>query len=202
MRVTAEQIAIISAVIDESNITIETLRDDVLDHLCCAVEIEMARGKDFETALREAVEELSPDGLNEIQHETVFLLNSTKIIHMKKVMYGIGLLSAMAFVLGWGFGLLHLPGATQLSVYGFSSFAFIFLPLLAIDHFKTNIRRTLSDKLKFILGFASGILVGLSGVFKVMHLQGTVALLVAGILLCVFGFFPFLFFTMYKKSIT
>ena len=84
----------------------------------------------------------------------------------------------------------------------FSSFAFIFLPLLAIDHFKTNIRRTLSDKLKFILGFASGILVGLSGVFKVMHLQGTVALLVAGILLCVFGFFPFLFFTMYKKSIT
>jgi len=90
MRLSVDQIEHIRKNIDQSAITIESLRDDVLDHLCCAVEIKMERGKVFETSVREALRELAPDGLDEIQNETIFLLNSNKIIVMKKVMYSIG----------------------------------------------------------------------------------------------------------------
>ena len=202
MRLSSEQIAIIRTYIDKSTISIDSLKDDLVDHLCCVVEIKIERGGVFDMALREALYELAPDGLNEIQHETVFLLNSTKIILMKKVMYSIGLLSAMVFVLGWAFGIMHLPGATELSIYGFLTFVFIFLPMLALDHYKLNIRWALSDKLKFGLGFASGIIVALSVVFKLMHLSGAQELLIIGTALFVFGFLPFVFFNMYKKSVS
>lgn len=202
MRLSSEQIAIIRKYLDQSSISIDSLKDDILDHLCCVVEIKMERGGVFDTALREALDELAPDGLNEIQRETVFLLNSTKIILMKKIMYSIGLLSAMVFVLGWAFGMIHLPGAIALSIYGFMSFVFIFLPMLAIDRYKVNIRWALSDKLKFGLGFVSGLIVATSVFFKLMHLPGAEGLLIIGTGVFVFGFLPFLFFTMYRKSVS
>ena len=84
MRVSSEQITHIHEVIDQSSINIETLKDDLLDHLCCVVEVKMTNGIEFEISLKEALDELAPDGLNTIQRETIFLLNSTKIIFMKK----------------------------------------------------------------------------------------------------------------------
>lgn len=202
MKLATEQVEQIRSVLDKSNISIDTLRDDLLDHLCCVVEINMTKGENFERALKKAIDELAPEGLEEIQHQTLFLLNSSKIIIMKKVMYSIGLLSAMSFVLGWLFGILHKPGAYQLSIYGFLIFVFVFVPLLAIDRYKTNIRWVLSEKLKFSLGLVSGLIVATSILFKIMHLPGAEGLMILGTGLFVFGFLPFLFFTMYKKSVS
>lgn len=112
MKLSAEHVATIKKQVEQSGIVNPTLRDDVVDHLCCAVEIKISKGKDFSVALQEASHELAPEGLIEIQRETVFLLNSTKIIRMKKVMYSIGLASVMAFVLGWTFGMMHWPGGS------------------------------------------------------------------------------------------
>jgi hypothetical protein len=202
MKLSAEQIEKIREVINQSTISIQPLKDDLVDHLCCVVESEMGAGKAFEVSLVTAVQELAPEGFERIQHETIFLLNSTKILLMKKVMYTIGLLSAMTFVLGWVFGVFHWPGTTLLSFLGFSGFAFIFLPMLAIDYYKVKIQRAVSEKLKFIIGLASAMLVGLSGLFKVLHVQWAPFLLIAGAGLFIFGFLPFLFFTLYKKSIS
>lgn len=202
MKLSAEQIEKIREVINQSAVSIQPLKDDLVDHLCCVVESEMAVGETFETSLATAIEELAPEGFERIQHETIFLLNSTNILFMKKVMYAIGLLSAMTFVLGWVFGIFHLPGTTLLSFSGFSGFAFIFLPMLAIDFYKVKIQRAMSEKLKFVIGLVSAVLVGLSGLFKVLHLQGASFLLIAGAGLFIFGFLPFLFFTLYKKSIS
>jgi hypothetical protein len=202
MKVTAEQVAIIRRQIDQSGIVNETLRDDVLDHLCCVVEIKLTKGKSFDVALQEAAHELAPEGLMEIQRETVFLLNSIKIIRMKKLTYSIGLLSVMSFVLGWTFGMLHWLGARELSIGGFLGFIFLYVPLLAFDRYKTNIRWLLSDKLKFILGAVSGLAMTVAIAFKILHLPGADQLLILGTGLFAFGFLPFLFFTMYKKSIS
>lgn len=202
MKLSPEQVNIIRELVEKGGIKFELLKEDVIDHLCCVVESELDRKKSFEVAVQEAVAELAPDGLEEIQRETVFLLNSTKIIRMKKIMYGIGLLSAISFVLGWAFGIIHLPGARELSIYGFLGFVFVFVPLLAIDRFKSNIRWLLSDKLKFILGTFSALLIAAAMLFKIMHLPGADELFFGGAVLLAFGFLPFLFFTMYKKSIS
>ena len=108
----------------------------------------------------------------------------------------------MIFVLGWCFGMMHWPGARELSISGFMGFIFVYVPLLAFDRYKANIRWMLSDKLKFILGSISGLLMTIAIAFKILHLPGADQLLLSGTGLFTFGFLPFLFFTMYKKSIS
>lgn len=202
MKLSSEQIGIIQERVESSNIGIQTLKDDIIDHLCCVVEDQLGKGKNFETSLEGAIHELAPDGFDEIQRETIFLLNSNKIIVMKKAMYLIGLISAMAFVTGWAFGILHMPGRDELTGFGFLGFVFIFLPMVALDYFKLRIHRALSERLKFWLGFISGIIIAISTIFKFLHLQGTSLLFIIGTGLFVFGFLPFLFFNMYKKSVS
>lgn len=118
---------------------------------------------------------------------------------MKILTYATGLLATMALAAGWTFGILHLP---DLQLYGFIVFAFVFLPLLARDRYKGLSGKALTEKLKFVLGITSGVLVGVSALMKLLHLQGTLWFLIAGAGLFVFGFLPFLFLSMYKKSVS
>lgn len=201
MKLSAAQVTQIETQVDESNITIDTLRDDLVDHLCCVVEIKLKRGNSFEHALAEAMHELAPDGLHELQDETVFLLNSNKIILMKKLMYLIGLLAAMSMTIGVSFKLMHMPGADELSTYGIFGFTLLYLPMRLIDRYKTNIQSALSERLRLFLGVASAVLLGVSLVFKLMYLKGGDILFLSAAVVFAFGFLPFLFFNMYKKSI-
>jgi hypothetical protein len=202
MKVSSEQIAHIHEVIDQSSITIETLKDDLLDHLCCVVEVKMTNGSEFEISLKEALDELAPDGLNTIQRETIFLLNSTKIILMKKIMYSIGLITSIAMTMGILAKLLHWPGSEELFTYGFVGFLLLFLPMLAIDRYKHNLGKSLSEKLRIGLGYLSAFLIVFSIAFKLFHLEGANLLLLSGMCVFSFGFLPFLFFNMYKKSLS
>lgn len=202
MKVTAEQVAIIRRQIDQSGIVNETLRDDVLDHLCCVVEIKLSKGKNFDQAIQEASQELAPEGLIEIQRETVFLLNPIKIIRMKKIMYAIGLITAISMTMGLTFKILHMPGAEELFNFGFFGFVLVFVPLITIDRYKQNLHKALSERLRLVVGFISAVLIGLSVLFKVFHYQGADIVLLVGISFFCFGFLPFLFFSMYKKSIS
>lgn len=203
MKLTPDQLQQVRRRVEADGITIETLKEDVIDHLCCVIEVKMERSRSFEAGLKEAIDELAPDGLNVLEFETVFLLNSNRIILMKKLMYSIGALSSMSFVAGWAFGILHLPGAFELSAYGFLGFALLFMPLYAIDYYKTSIQRALSEKLRFFLGLLSAVMMAASVIFKMLHLPLLPTFfLIVGTATFVVGFLPFLFFGMYRKSIS
>jgi len=202
MKLSQEQLAVIRHRIHKSDITIKTLEDDLLDHLCCVVEKKMDNGNHFDTALQEALKELAPYGLDAIQLQTFYLLNSPKIIFMKKVMYLIGLISAGAVSLGWLFTVLRWPGGYELFNYGLLGFLLLFMPLFAIDRYKINLKKALSEKLKIVMGSVSGVIVGISLVFKFLHLQGADIVFFVGMLMFTFGFLPFLFFSMYKKAVS
>lgn len=116
----------IQAEIDKSRITIQSLKEDLLDHFCCFVEEEMKWGSSFHEAYLKATKQICPNGFDEIQKETIFLLNSKKIMTMKKALYFIGLGSAMSMSLGFLFRILHMPGADQLTYYGLFVFALLF----------------------------------------------------------------------------
>src|SRR5690606_35265648 len=125
-----------------------------------------------------------------------------KIIRMKKIMYAIGFISTVSISLGWLFLVLDWAGGRQLFNAGFLAFLLLFLPLLAIDRYKVNLRKALSEKLRIVLGFSSAFIIGIAIGFKYLHLQGADILLIAGMLMFTFGFLPFWFFNMYKKSIS
>ena len=92
----------------------------------------MKNDHSFLMAYARAKAQICPDGFAQIQKETLFLLNAKRVIVMKKLMYFIGLISAMSISLGWVFKIVHLPGGNYLLTFGFLGFVLLFLPMLAI----------------------------------------------------------------------
>src|ERR671910_332164 len=200
MKLSKDYIDIIRYKIEQSDITTTTLRDDLLDHVCCVVEQKIAEEKSFEIALQEAFHELAPNGLDEIQRKTFYLLKSHKIIFMKKAMYLTGLICATTLSLGWLFVTLRWPGGREMFNAGFLAFLWVFVPMLAVDRYRVSLRKAMFEKIKIVLGAASGFIIGLSLVFKVLHLQGADLVLIFGSLMFTFGFLPILFFNLYKQA--
>lgn len=196
-----EQIEFIEAAIAAGNVRSKELRDDLLDHMCCLVEIEMKRGLSFDQAYQKAFLQTSPNGYGEIQNETLFLLNYNKIVNMKRLTFISGFVLSLAFVLGALFKIMHWPGANIMLFGGTFGLAFIFVPLLLVNRFKGEVHTVLSERMKWILGSVSIILLAVATIFKIMHLMGASALLTLAFLVFGFGFLPFLFFRMYKQSV-
>ena len=128
MILTREQVEQIRATLENNGVTIPTLRDDLLDHVCCVVEEKTAEGEDFYDAVNKAFEEVAPQGFAVLEAETIKLLNGNNI-SMKKFLYITGLLTAIAMSIGFLFKILHWPGADELLSYGFLTFALVFTPL-------------------------------------------------------------------------
>lgn len=201
MRLDEEQEKRIEEFVDKQDFRLVSLRDDILDHLCCVVESDLRAGKTFDQSLKDAMFDLAPNGLIDLEKKTFFLLNSKRIIMMKKLMYLIGFIGSLTLTTGIVFKLLWYPGANMLLMTGFLVLLLIFVPMVTIDKYKVTIAKNLSERLKIILGCVSAVVVGLAGLFKVMHWMGAEVLLLAGGLIFAVGYLPFLFFTMYKKSL-
>lgn len=201
MKLSEVQEEIVRKYVEGHDLTLKTLNEDIIDHLCCVLESELGEGKSFDEVLREATAELAPDGLADLQHKTFYLLNSKRIILMKKLTYIAGFIGSLSFTGGVAFKLLHYPGANQLFIIGYLLLLLVFIPLLAFDRYKVSLAGSMSNRWKIILGVASSVILGLAGVFKVMHLQGAEVLLLSGMVVFAMGFLPFLFFTLYKKSV-
>lgn len=201
MKLTSAQETKVQDFVDAQGLKIPKLRDDLVDHLCCVIEFEIEKGEPFEDLLNKAVADLAPNGLIEIEHQTMFLLNAKRILAMKKVMYFIGFIGSLSLTGGVTFKLLNMPAANQFFMVGYLTLLLVFIPLLTFDRYKVAIARALSERLKIILGASAAVISGLAGLFKILHLQGASVLLMAGAFIFAFGFLPFFFFTMYKKSI-
>ncbi len=202
MKLSKDQIAHIRALIASHDVTLQTLGDDLLDHLCCVIDDRMANGEDFDTALKDALTELAPHGLDKIQRDTFLLLHSPRIILMKKVVYSIGFLSACAGSIGWMFTVFHWPGGYELFNYSFLAFLLGFVPLLSLSRLRHIKRLSGWQRLYILVGVISSMSVGMSLVFKLWHLQGADVLFLGGVVLFAFGFLPLLFISLYRREVT
>ena len=155
---------------------------------------------DFTGAYKIAFKNICPNGFDEIQKETVFLLTQKKIKIMKKTTYLLGFLSVFSFTTGFLLKIMHWPGANIILTLSIAVFALAVLPLFFINQYKKEISKVFSNKLKYIfgcLGF-SMLLIGIF--FKWNHWPGANILIVVSVMILNFGFFPLLFLKMYKKA--
>ncbi len=201
MKLTDVQEEIVRKYVEAQELKLSTLSDDIIDHLCCVLESELGKEKSFDQVLQDAVAELAPNGIRELERNTFHLINSKRII-MKKLTFLMGLTGAMALTGGATFKLLHLPGANQLFMIGYLAFLLVFIPLLAVDRFKVTNAKSIFERLNIILGVVSSVILGLAGAFKIMQLPGDHLLLMCGLIVFAACFLPLLFFTMYKQSIS
>ena len=187
-------------VIEGSSINKKELKDDLIDHFCCLVEMDLNRGIGFEEAYQRAYAQTCPNGFDEIQKETIFLLNYNRILFMKRLTYLIGFLASFALAAGFIFKILHLTFASELLLIGLVGLVFLFLPLILVDKFKHLGSSARIEKIKWIFGTLSAVTFAIASIFKILHIMGAGLLLgLSGLFFCL-GFLPVLFFVMYKNS--
>ena len=195
-----EHIEFISKSINKSNIKSSDMKEDLIDHFCCAVEDYMKKGLNFQDSYKKAYQDISPNGLDEIENETVYLLTFKKIKAMKKLLYVSGYISAIGVTTTLFFKLNHMPGGAIVHLITLLILVFVFLPTLFTYLYKKSISKSRNEKLKYMSGFFGIALLVTAISFKIFHWPGFLALLLISLILINFIFFPFLFFKVYKRE--
>jgi hypothetical protein len=198
--ITDEQFEFIKAEIDKSSLSVEQVKDDLLDHFCCTVETYLMEGLSFEAAYQKTFLQVCPGGLNEIDYELFIALNFNKIMSRQKLKYSLGLVVSVCISIGSLFKAMEWPAANYLLWIGLAGFVLLLLPLFAYDTYKER-EKSRIEKIKDALGFSSASILGTGIILKIGHLTGGGILLVGGTALFTFGFLPFLFLVLYKKSL-
>ena len=185
-----KQIRRISKEIDRSGLTYTELQEELLDHLCCDVEAEMNEGLEFIRALEKVRKGMGDNRLQEIQEETLLLINQKYRI-MKKFMYVLGIIAPSLLLLGSLFKWQHLPGAGLLITFGLFLLGVIFIPVYVM----VKIRDTRENKKKvntslYIIGMITGILFLAAALCKIQHIPGAEILIIISTATALVAFLP------------
>ncbi|MEM7374547.1 MAG: peptidoglycan DD-metalloendopeptidase family protein [Bacteroidota bacterium] len=84
------------------------LREELLDHLCCAIEAEMTQGLDFTQAQSKILDQFGAEGLAGVQKQTLHIL-TLKQKRMKQLIYLGGLAAVISFLMMFSAFSQHLP---------------------------------------------------------------------------------------------
>jgi hypothetical protein len=189
--------------INGSKIESKELKEDLIDHFCCAIEEGIKKGLSLEKAYDKAFQKICPDGLDEIQRETLFLLTSKKNKAMKRLLYLSGYLTTIAITTAIYliiFQSRHIPGSSIILALGILLLTFLFLPSLFLNLYKRQLSKTFANKMMYVSGFIGLFFLFVSILFKIQHWAYASYPLIASVALINFALFPFLFFKMYRKA--
>lgn len=188
-----QQIDYIFNDISARGVEMESLQQNLLDHICCIIENNLEANGDFESFYQKTITTFYKDELWEIEEETLQLLTYKNYYTMKKVMIYSGTFSAAAMIFGIIFKFMHWPGASACLILGISISSLIFLPLLFT--LKVKEKQSSKDKLILGLGVLSGILMSLFVLFRIMRWPGTLELGLTSVAILGFIFLPIYFFS-------
>jgi hypothetical protein len=197
---TENNIDFITKEITESGITSDELKQDLIDHFCCVIEEELNKGKSFNEAYDIAYKNICPNGFEDIQKETVYLLTKKKTEIMKKSLFLAGILILMGTSTGLLFKTMHWPGANMIWLVSSLALIFWFFPSLFIFLYKREVNKVFSNKLKHILGWLGFSFLFLAILLKWLHWPGANILLGLSVLVLNLGYFPLILFKMYRKE--
>ncbi len=113
--------------VNSQEICFSHLADELIDHLCCDVEYEMATGLDFRDAYLKVKAKMGNRRLKEIQEETLYTID-TKYRNMKKTMKISGIAGTVMLGFAALFKIMHWPGAGIMLSFGSLLLAFVFMP--------------------------------------------------------------------------
>ena len=198
---TTEQVEFIARKIERSNIKSNEMKEDLVDHFCCSIEEEMQKGTSFQIAYDKAYQNTCPNGFDEIQRETVFLLTFKKIKAMKRMLYISGYLTTIFAITTLYLKLMHWPGGSIGILVTFMLLIFLFLPALFSHLYKRELVKNTGSKLQYIIGYTGVTLLLAATLFKIMHWPFVISLAGSSLVILNFVFFPFLFVKMYRKSV-
>ena len=185
---TEKEIRRLNREIQKQCLTYMELQQELLDHLCCDVEAEMEEGLEFIKALEKVRKGMGNDRIQQIQEETLLLINQKYRI-MKKFMYILGMIAPAMLITGTIFKTQHWYGAGVLLTLSLFILGAIYLPVFVM----VKIRDTSKEGKKvnmpmYIFGLIAGIIFIAGAMFKIQHWPG------AGIMISLSGLVTVLIF--------
>ncbi|MBS1651330.1 MAG: hypothetical protein JSU07_04890 [Bacteroidetes bacterium] len=195
-----QQIDFIINDISARGVEMETLQQDLADHVCCIIENNLEENGDFESFYQKTIKTFYKNDLTEIEEETLLVLTYKNYYAMKKTMINSGIASAVLFTAGSFFKFMHWPGASVLILLGMFIGTLIFLPIFFM--FKKN--ETVNSKEKLVLGIGviNGMFFSLYVLFKVFHWPGANLLWFFTLGIFALIFIPLYFFSGIKNPTT
>ncbi|MCK5066135.1 MAG: hypothetical protein KAR16_01790 [Bacteroidales bacterium] len=189
---TDREIEILNREIDKQGLTYTQLQKELLDHLCCDIEAKMDEGIEFLKAYEEIRKRLEDNRIQEIQEETLLLINQ-KYRMMKKFMYILGSIAPSLLIVGAVFKLQHWPGANVLIVLGSFLLGAVYLPVFAMVSIRdTRKREKRVNMPMYVVGVITGFIFITGVLFKIMHWPGAGVALTFSVLITVAVFIPVL----------
>ncbi len=199
MELRDDQFEQVSLLVNRS-VSMHSLRVQLLDHLCCHIEAQMDAGISFDSALKEAILQLSPEGLTAVEERTIFLLTFKKQLTMKKLLYFTGFLAALFTMSSMTFRTFHWPYGNVLMFFGngFLLLSMICLLVIAIRNYSSI---SSSARIRSLSGAIGGMIVATGSMFKFLHWPGANILFLLGAVVLICVFLPILFFQLYKNDV-
>ena len=192
-----QQIDYIINDIGARGVEMESLQQNLLDHICCVIENNLEANGDFESFYKKTIQTFYKDALWEIEEETILLLTFKNYYTMKKIMIISGTFSAIVMSIGILFKFMHWPGASACIVLGIVISSLVFLPLLFT--LKAKEKQSIKDKLILGLATISGILISLAILFKIMHWPGANMMGTTFVIIMLALYIPLSFFSGIKN---
>jgi hypothetical protein len=189
---TEKEIRRLNREIQKQGLTYMELQQELLDHLCCDVEAEMEEGLEFVKALEKVRKDMGKDRIQQIQEETLLLINQKYRI-MKKFMYILGIIAPSMLIIGTVFKVQHWAGAGVMLVLSLFILGAIYLPVFVM----VKIRDTREEGKKvnmpmYIFGLIAGIIFIAGAMFKIQHWPGAGIMVTLSGFVTVFIFIPIL----------
>jgi len=173
------------------------LGEDLLDHFCCYMEERMNQGIDFEQAYSDAVKDITPNGVQEIEFELFFLLQYNKQLSMKKFIFITGFFAAFLLSAGLMFKTLHWTGAQIMLVTGL--FTLLLTACITLFYLMSfSKKRPFSFWLRTLSGLLAVLLIATGLIFKSFHFPGANVLYGLGTIILNIIFLPAFFFHTYR----
>lgn len=179
--------------ISARGVGMESLQQNLLDHICCVIEHNLEEDGDFEGFYQKTIVTFYKSELREIEEETIKLLTHKNYYVMKKIMLASGGFSVATLTLGIFLKFMHWPGAAACILLGVIILSFVFLPLM----FTLKAKEQQSSKDKFVAGIGTlaAILMSLGVMFKMMHWPGANVLCSIALVMVLVVFLPVYFFS-------
>lgn len=189
--------------VNESTIESSEMKEDLIDHFCCATEEEMKKGLSFEKSYELAFLKICPEGIDEIQKETVFLLSSRKNRALKLILYLSGCLTATAVTASIYFTVSQrqIPGSSIFLLVCLLLLTLLFLPSVFLNQYKKQVSKSF-NQLVYLSGLLGLIFLMVSILFKIQHWAYGSIFLLASLLLLMFLFIPSIFLVQYKRQVS
>jgi hypothetical protein len=137
-------------------IKLESLQQNLLDHVCILIEHNLEEDGDFEHFYSSVIKDFYKHELREIEEEALFLLTLINNHPMKKAMIISGTFSIAAFAGGSFCKIMESHLTDFLLFLAFTSFVFLFIPLIVIVKIKEKIASR--DRLILVSGVIAGLL--------------------------------------------